>query len=182
MDNNKLARPHYEWVLEDYERNETETFNAARDVEAFLEATEYTDWFELRQAGLYAEALATGIESSLLSVHEERRERAKVALRQVMALAQEARDVACDALDLEETTEPPGHTCPAIDKTKRAMRRLYYRLSNPEQVCKDNAHVVFKEGLAALEQVREENKQLRRAHADISRKLTSALRHGGGAA
>lgn len=62
---------------------------------------------------------------------------------------------------------PPGFTCPAIDKAQRAMRRLHWRVRHPEHdgVGED---AVLAEGLAALEQVRAENKQMREAFRLLS--------------
>lgn len=57
----------------------------------------------------------------------------------------------------------PGWTCPAIDKAQRALRRLHWRVRHPEHdgITEDE---VLAEGLAALEQVRAENKQMRAAY------------------
>jgi hypothetical protein len=175
------------WSLEDSERNETEAGNAARVIAEYLESTDYTDWFELREGGQYGEDLARGIEQTLMSKHEALREHAKAALRQLTALAAETRDELHDALDLDDEvpSTPPGHTCPAIDKAQRALRQLEWRVRNPDK-SKVDTSAILKEGLAYLEEVRRENKQMRRAHAEaearyreVSKSLFAAAKAGG---
>lgn len=69
--------------------------------------------------------------------------------------------------------KPPGHTCPAIDKAQGALRRLAWRCANPEHRGVTPAEVMA-EGHAALEQVREENRQMRAAYWDMRKRLTAA--------
>lgn len=67
---------------------------------------------------------------------------------------------------------PPGHTCPAIDRAQSAMRKLAWRVLHPEH---DGVSVgeVLAKGLADLEQVREENTQMRAAyHAALKEQKT----------
>lgn len=59
--------------------------------------------------------------------------------------------------------KPPGHTCPAIDRAQSALRRLAWRCANPDHQGTTPGEVLA-EGLAALEQVREENRQMRAAY------------------
>lgn len=59
--------------------------------------------------------------------------------------------------------KPPGHTCPAIDRAQSALRRLAWRCAHPEHVGVTPAEVLA-EGIVALEQVREENRQMRAAY------------------
>lgn len=66
--------------------------------------------------------------------------------------------------------KPPGHTCPAIDKAQKAMRRLHWRIRHPEHD-PDDEDTVLEEGLAFLEQVREENKQMREAFHAVRERL-----------
>lgn len=58
---------------------------------------------------------------------------------------------------------PPGWTCPAIDKAQRVMRRLAWRVKNRPDALEDEVNALLAEGLRALEIVRDENKQMRRA-------------------
>lgn len=66
-------------------------------------------------------------------------------------------------------TEVPGWTCPAIDKAQRVMRRLAWRVKNRPEAPEDEVQALLREGLAYLETVREENKQMRRAVRDRER-------------
>ena len=59
--------------------------------------------------------------------------------------------------------KPPGHTCPNIDRAQSALRRLAWRCVNPEHKGVTPAEVLA-EGLAALEEVREENRRMRAAY------------------
>lgn len=69
-------------------------------------------------------------------------------------------------LDTSEAIRPPGHTCPAIDKAQSALRRLAWRCANPNHYGVTPGEVLA-EGLAALEQVREENRQMRAAYHGV---------------
>ena len=76
--------------------------------------------------------------------------------------------------------KPPGHTCPAIDRAQSALRRLAWRCANPEHQGVTPGEVLA-EGLAALEQVREENRQMRVAYygkVELARKQTCACGEG----
>lgn len=161
--------------MEDYERNEGETLNHGKIVSAFLEATDYTDWFEQRQESLYSETLARSIEATLLANHERQREAARLALRQILGLAEEAREEAADALALLEPSDVgvPGHTCPAIDKVQRILRQLVWRMDNPDRETRQTVRDLVTAGIAHLETVRTENKQMRQAHAEMQKKVTS---------
>lgn len=70
-------------------------------------------------------------------------------------------------------TKPPGHTCPAIDKAQSAIRKLAWRCVNPEHRG-ITASEIMADGLAALEQIREENRQMRAAYWDMHKRLTAA--------
>jgi len=59
--------------------------------------------------------------------------------------------------------EPPGFTCPAIDKAQRVMRRLAWRVKNRPETSDDEVQVLLREGLRHLETVRTENRQMREA-------------------
>ncbi len=161
------------WTSEDYLRNETESENYEKSIEAFLSTTEYTTWFEEKQAELYAPVLAAGIQQTLMASHEDRREAARFALRQLAALAEEARKEAAKGFDpTEETVKPPGHTCPAIDGVQHVLRQIIWRMDNPDKQTRQDARDLLVEGLALLEQVRTENRQMRAAHAAMQKKVT----------
>ena len=170
------------WTNEDYLRNETESENYEKSIEAFLSTTEYTTWFEERQAELYAPVLAAGIQQTLMASHEDRREAARFALRQLAALAEEAREEAQDLQELLDAhlaglvpteEKPPGHTCPAIDKVQHVLRQIVWRMDNPDKQTRQDARDLLVEGLALLEQVRTENRQMRSAHAEMQKKVSS---------
>jgi hypothetical protein len=169
------------WTQEDYLRNETESENYEKTIEAFLTTTEYTTWFEEKQAELYEPTLAKGIQQTLMTSHEDRREAARFALRQLTALAEEAREEAHDLQEildahlagLIEKAEPPGHTCPAIDKVQHVLRQIVWRMDNPDKPTRQDARDLMVEGLALLETVRTENRQMRAAHAEMQRKVKS---------
>lgn len=66
-------------------------------------------------------------------------------------------------LDPGAGVRPPGFTCPNIDKAQRVMRRLAWRVKNRPEAPEDEVNTLIREGLLLLEQVREENKQMRQA-------------------
>jgi hypothetical protein len=65
---------------------------------------------------------------------------------------------------MSDLPRPPGHTCPQIDAAQRVMRRLAWRVTNRPEAPEDEVQSLLREGLQTLEQVREENKQLRAAY------------------
>lgn len=71
-------------------------------------------------------------------------------------------------------TKPPGHTCPAIDKAQSAMRKLAWRCRHPQHESSVTVDDLVDSGLAALEQIREENRQMRAAYWDMHKRLTAA--------
>lgn len=70
--------------------------------------------------------------------------------------------------------KPPGHTCPAIDKAQGAMRKLAWRCRHPQHESRVTVDDLIDGGLAALEQVREENRQMRAAYWDMHHRLTAS--------
>lgn len=62
------------------------------------------------------------------------------------------------------TPRPPGHTCPTIDRTQRVLRRLAWRVRHRPECPEDEVQALLAEGLALLEQVREDNRQMRAAY------------------
>lgn len=65
--------------------------------------------------------------------------------------------------------KPPGHTCPAIDKVIEATRKIKWRIDKPERhhEMADLCLAIF----VLMEQVREENRTMRAAHADMQRRI-----------
>ena len=170
------------WTQEDHLRNENETARYSDMIEQYLANTQYVEWFEEDQASMYDPTLARGIQETLMASHENMRERARRGLRQITALASEAREEAADALELHAQAEDllemgdtrvPGHTCPAIDKVQRILRQLVWRMDNPDRETRQTVRDLVVAGIAHLETVRAENKQMRQAHAEMQKKVTS---------
>lgn len=74
-----------------------------------------------------------------------------------------------------EPVRPPGHTCPHIDRAQSAFRRMTWRMrrlhDGPiddefEAILRKEIAELAAQGIAALEEVREDNTQMRAAHAD----------------
>jgi len=61
-------------------------------------------------------------------------------------------------------TPVPGYTCPTIDKAQRVLRRLAWRVKNRPETPEDEVQQLLAQGLALLETVREDNKQMRAAY------------------
>jgi hypothetical protein len=70
---------------------------------------------------------------------------------------------------------PPGHTCPNIDRAQSAFRRMTWRMrrlhDGPiddefEAILRKEITDLAAEGIAALEEVRADNTQMRAAHAE----------------
>lgn len=157
------------WSNEDYLRNERESDAYESQVMAFFDDRGFFNWYVGNEAFRYEPPVAKSIESTIVTLHEDMRNRAMFALRQLAALAEEAREEAIKLVD--EPVEPPGHTCPEIDRAQRVLRQLVWRADNPDKVTKKDTATLLKEGLAALEAVREENKQMRDAYAYMSRRM-----------
>jgi len=156
------------WSNEDYLRNERESDVYENDIRVFLDDNGMVNWFVNNEAFRYEPHVAKGIELTILTIHQDMRDRAMFALRQLTALGEEARE---EAIKLVDDVEPPGHTCPEIDRAQRVMRQLAWRANNPNRAAKKDTATLLKEGLEALEAVREENKQMRAAHADLARRV-----------
>lgn len=76
-----------------------------------------------------------------------------------------------------ESARPPGHTCPNIDRAQSAFRRMAWRMRRLhdwpideefETSLRKEISDIAAEGIAALEQVRADNTQMRAAHAEAS--------------
>jgi len=67
------------------------------------------------------------------------------------------------------TVKPPGHTCPAIDKVIEATRKIKWRIDKPQRhhEMADLCLAIF----VLMEQVRDENRQMRASHADMQRRI-----------
>jgi len=76
------------------------------------------------------------------------------------------------ALPLQPEVKPPGHTCPSIDEAQSMMRKLAWRANHPEHKSEIRVEDLLKHGMADLEKVREENKQMREAYWTLKRKYT----------
>lgn len=68
-------------------------------------------------------------------------------------------------------TRPPGHTCPAIDGVQHVLRQIIWRMDNPDRQTRQDARDLLVEGLALLEQVRAENRQMREAYYSAMKTL-----------
>jgi len=66
----------------------------------------------------------------------------------------------------------PGHTCPAINRVQRVLRQVIWRMDNPNRATRQDARELLCEGLAALEQVRAENTQIRAAYYIIKKETS----------
>jgi len=70
------------------------------------------------------------------------------------------------------TPKPPGHTCPEIDRAQQVMRQLAWRIRNRPTYTypEEEVAALLRDGLAVLENVREQNTTMREAHAYMQRK------------
>lgn len=71
--------------------------------------------------------------------------------------------------------KPPGHTCPMIDAAESSMRRLTWRVRNPDHTSETTVEDILKEGIDALERVREENRWMRDAYWKMKEERDRAL-------
>jgi hypothetical protein len=69
--------------------------------------------------------------------------------------------------------KPPGHTCPAINQVQHILRQIVWRMDNPDRQTRQDARDLLVEGLAALEQVRTENAQMRSAYYTMRAELAN---------
>lgn len=83
-----------------------------------------------------------------------------------------ASDIDKDQSQPEPLTKPPPATCPNIDKTQRAMRRLHWRIRHGDG--RNDEDAVLREGLALLEKVRSENAEMRKAFYEMKERLKKA--------
>jgi hypothetical protein len=161
------------WSNEDYLRSERESTAYENDIAMFLDNIDLLNWFQVEHR-MYESTIAPMLEATIVSCHIDLRDRAKFALRQLTALSEEAREEAIKLTDDDEgPVEPPGHTCFEIDRAQRVMRQLVWRANNPGRALKKDTAALLAEGLGYLEAVRDENKQMRAAHAHATRKVKS---------
>lgn len=69
--------------------------------------------------------------------------------------------------------KPPGHTCPEIDRAQHVLRQLAWRIRNrpADFYPEEEVAALLREGLAVLENVREENRTMRAAHAHMRKRV-----------
>lgn len=72
----------------------------------------------------------------------------------------------------QQVRKPPAATCPNIDKTQRALRRLHWRIRHGDG--RNDEDAVLREGLDLLEKVRSENAEMRKAFSEMKDRLKKA--------
>lgn len=86
------------WNEEDFYRNETETENCFEALLQVLRDHALIDWIKSNEGSRYAPDIAAGIQAVLISDFEENLRRGELELRQLRALADEARAAAMERL------------------------------------------------------------------------------------
>lgn len=86
------------WTNEDFVRNETETENCFETLLLVLGDHALIDWVKSNEAARYSPDIAAGIQAVLISDFEENLRRGELELRQLRALADEARTAAAENL------------------------------------------------------------------------------------
>jgi hypothetical protein len=86
------------WTNEDFVRNETETENCFEALLQVLGDHALLDWIKNNEGSRYAPDIAAGIQAVLVSDFEENLRRGELELRQLRALAEEARTAAAEKL------------------------------------------------------------------------------------
>ena len=81
-------------------------------------------------------------------------------------------DISKDQSPPEVVLKPPAATCPTIDTAQRALRRLHWRIRHGDG--RNDENTVLREGLAALEKVRSENAEMRKAFYEMKERLKKA--------
>jgi len=84
----------YEWTEEDFNRNESESEACFETLLQVLRDHALIDWVKNNEASRYAPDIAAGIQAVLVSDFEENLRRGELELRQLRALADEARGAA----------------------------------------------------------------------------------------
>jgi len=65
-----------------------------------------------------------------------------------------------------EPTKPPGHTCPGIDDARAAVRQMARLLREGGVTERSDFEALVDSAHAALERVRDENKEMRRTYIE----------------
>jgi len=86
------------WTEEDYLRNEAETENCVELIETVLKDTTLSDWVKNNEAARYSPDIAAGIQAVILADLEANLQQALLALRNLAALAEEARVAASNGM------------------------------------------------------------------------------------
>jgi hypothetical protein len=86
------------WTNEDFVRNETETENCFEALLQVLSDHALIDWVKNNEAARYAPDVAALIQALIVSDFEENLRRGEEQLRQLRALADEARNAAAEKL------------------------------------------------------------------------------------
>jgi len=86
------------WDEADYLRNEAETENCVELIDAVLQDQTLHDWVKNNEAARYSPDIAAGIQAAILSDVEANLRTALVALRNLAALAEEARVAASNGM------------------------------------------------------------------------------------
>ena len=79
------------WTEEDYLRNEAETENCVDLINTVLQDRTLSDWLKNNEAARYSPDIAAGIQAVILADLEANLQQALLALRNLAALAEEAR-------------------------------------------------------------------------------------------
>jgi hypothetical protein len=96
-----MMEPAYIWTEEDFLRNEAETENCIDLLGHLLHDHALVSWVKNNEAARYSADIAAGIQAVLISDFEENLRRGEAALRQLAALAEEAREAAANASNKE---------------------------------------------------------------------------------
>lgn len=94
----KTARVTETWTNEDFVRNETEAENCFEALLLVLGDHALTNWLRNNEAARYTPDIAAGIQAALVADFEENLRRGELELRQLRALADEARNAAAGKL------------------------------------------------------------------------------------
>jgi hypothetical protein len=86
------------WTEEDYLRNEAESENCIDLIEAVLKDRTLSDWVKSNEAARYSPDIAAGIQAVIIAGVEANLQQALLALRNLAALAEEARVAASNGM------------------------------------------------------------------------------------
>jgi hypothetical protein len=86
------------WTEEDYVRHENEVENCVELLDAVLRDQTLLDWLRNNEAARYSPDIAQGIQQVIIADFEANLQSARVALRNLAALAEEARVAASNGM------------------------------------------------------------------------------------